>query len=377
MNIELGLALLLSSGMCALIALNILLWWRERAMADRLRADREMLPCLSRHPKVSVLVAAWNEGEQIDAHIRSFLELRYPNIELILCAGGRDDTLVRAKHYCGERVKVLEQAPGEGKQKALARCIGLAEGEVIYLTDADCIYEDRVLITLLEPIVNHTEQATTGTSRPLQEQAGDILPMYVWVSDAVADAHGSTYSHGLLGRNAAVSRTALEKIGGLDFDAPTGTDYQLAQRLIAAGIAIRRVGASAVQSHYPESLREYRQKQSRWLRNLWIYGRRYGAWDDVRVTAQTIAMGVAMTLMPFAALLAGGTPGLVIMVLWLLVLTHAVAAKVRYALFTSRAYSLSMPHSLYLGIPPLRVIDFAILALPALDLLNMRRRHAW
>jgi len=360
------------AGLGAVAAYNWRQWQRDRALAERLRRERSSAPELACAPKVSVLVAAWNEHTMIDAHIRSFLELSYPNIELILCAGGADDTLERARRYAGERVIVLEQRPAEGKQRALARCLAHASGEIIYLTDADCVYTDAALMHLLATLAEG-EQAATGGSRPLDAQLGKLLPRYLWASDVVAGARQPSHSAGLLGRNAALTRRALDRIGGLDFPAATGTDYQLARRLIGQGIAIRYVDASVVPSEYPETLGIYRRKRSRWLRNLLIYGWREAAWQDVRVTLQTVATGALMVLAPLAA----GIFGRRVLALWSLLFAHAAGSRLRYALFAARLAQRPVPARLLVALVPLTLIDFAIWALPIVDLLDRRRREQW
>jgi poly-beta-1,6-N-acetyl-D-glucosamine synthase len=364
---------LLAAGLVGVGAYNWCLWLRDRALAARLRDERSHVPALTRTPKVSALVAAWNEHDHIDAHIRSFLVLPYPDIELILCAGGADDTLERARRYASARVIVLEQRPGEGKQRALARCLEHAAGEIIYLTDADCRYVGDALARLIAPLVEDGEQASTGGSRPLDEQTSRLLPNYLWASDVVASVRNSTYSEGLLGRNAAVTRAALERSGGLNFVAHTGTDYHLARRLIGSGIAIRYVGESVVPTEYPETLGVYRRKQSRWLRNLLLYGPRYGATRDVRATLRTIATGVLMLLAPLMALVVGSGA----LVLWSLLLTQAVCAKLRYILFTARLYQWPIPLRPLAGLVPLTLIDFVVWALPIFDLLSARWRDQW
>jgi glycosyltransferase involved in cell wall biosynthesis len=361
------------AGLVAVGIYNWRLWWRDRKLADRLRSEWAPPPDLVRAPKVSILVAAWNEHDTIDAHIRSFLELRYPNIELILCAGGADDTLDRARRYASERTIVLEQRPGEGKQRALARCLAQASGEIIYLTDADCLYTDEALTRILGPLVVDGEQAATGGSRPLDPQLNKLLPSYLWPADATSSARHPAYGTGLLGRNAAVTRRALDRIGGLDFPAPTGTDYQLARRLIGQGIAIRHVGASVVPSKYPETLRIYRRKRSRWLRNLLIYGRRHGSKQDLYVTLKTIAVGALMLLTPLAAVVFRGA----VLAPWSLLVAHAVGSKLRYTLFTARLYRRPVSARLLAALAPLTLIDFAIWALPILDMLDPRRRDQW
>lgn len=360
-------------GLAGVAVYNWRQWQRDKALAARLRSARTPIPKLSRTPKVSALVAAWNEHEHIDAHIRSFLALTYPDIELILCAGGDDDTLERARRYASERVIVLEQHPGEGKQRALARCLEHASGEVIYLTDADCRFNDEALLRLLAPIVEEGEQVATGCSRPLDIQYHKLLPGYLWISDVVSAAQRSDYNDGLLGRNTALKRQTLDSIGGFDFAAPTGTDYQLAKRLLRAGVPIRYVGTSVVPSEYPETLHEYRRKQARWLRNLLVYGPQYGATRDVQATVKTMAVGAGMLLAPASSIVLGRS----VLLIWWLLIAHAASSKLRYALFTARLCRWPVPKRLLFGLIPLTLIDFAIWVQPVIDLLHPRRRVQW
>jgi cellulose synthase/poly-beta-1,6-N-acetylglucosamine synthase-like glycosyltransferase len=322
---------------------------------------------------VSALVAAWNDREHLDAHVQSFLALTYPTIELILCAGGTDGTYEAARRYAGERVVVLEQHPGEGKQGALARCYERARGEIILLTDADCVYEDGALLRLLQPLIDEGELVATGGSRPLDGQLEKVLPAYIWAADTVVNVRSGPYADGLLGRNSVLSRRAVERIGGFGFPAPTGTDYQLARRLILNGLAIRHVAASVIPTNYPEDLPTYRRKRSRWLRNLIMYGRGYGATIDVLVTLKTVLAGAVMTLAPFMSPVCGNY----VLFPWTLLLAQAWAAKLRYLLFTARIYRRRAPIRALLFLLPLTLLDFAIWASPIVDLLDPRRRKAW
>lgn len=360
-------------GLASVVAYNLYQWRRDRALAERLRSERTELPHLNNTPQVSALVAAWNEGGRIDTHIRSFLALRYPQIELILCAGGSDDTLERARHYASDRVIVLEQHPGEGKQRALAKCYEHATGDIIYLTDADCLFDNEALVRLLAPIINEDEQVTTGGSRPLDLQSGRLLPEYIWASDVVSQSLMPHYVEGLLGRNTALTRDVLICIGGLDFSAPTGTDYQLAKRVVRAGLAVRHVSESVVASAYPTQLGEYRRKQSRWLRNLLIYGPRYGSKGDMLRTVSTIGLGMLMVLLPVLALSLGSS----VLMLWALLVLHAWISKLRYVLFVAKLYRRPVPLSLLASLLPLTLADFAIWASPIVDLLFSQRRHRW
>jgi len=60
-----------------------------------------------------------------------------------LAPWGEDGTFKLASRHVGPQVKVLRQAPGEGKQRALARAFDETRGEVIFFTDADCLLADE------------------------------------------------------------------------------------------------------------------------------------------------------------------------------------------------------------------------------------------
>ena len=129
----------------------------------------------------------------------------------------------------------------------------LATGEILYLTDADCVFEDEALLRLVAPLADGETMVATGSSRPLDEQMDRVLPIYLWAAGLAVDTRRPLQSSGLLGRNAVVAREAIDRIGGLDFEAPTGTDYQLARRLLEAGFSIRFVRESVVASAFPET----------------------------------------------------------------------------------------------------------------------------
>lgn len=326
-------------------------------------------PALHATPTVSVLVAAWNEAAGIDAHIASFCALGYPQIELVVCAGGHDATYARAMSWAGDRVRVVIQQPGEGKQAALARAYLVARGEILVLTDADCRFDETALRWLLAPIINEGEQITTGGSRPFATQIDAPLVRYAWAADMVAAARAGRYVTGILGRNAALTRAAIARIGGLGFTATTGTDYQLAKRLLAAGLAIRHVPQSIIVSCYPAALGAYRARRSRWLRNVVLYGPHFGAHNEARQALLTMTIGALMTLVPFAGARARA--------LWVVLLLHTCLARLGYLRASERAGAPAVPAWLRAAAPLVAIIDFAVWGAALVDLLRPNTRRRW
>jgi cellulose synthase/poly-beta-1,6-N-acetylglucosamine synthase-like glycosyltransferase len=245
------------AGLGIVAAWNWRRWRRDRALAMRLRGQKPAPVRLKSTPKVSMLVAAWNEADMIREHIESFLRVRYPNKELILCAGGQDGTYEIALQYAGGQVVVLEQRAGEGKQCALQRCFERATGEMVFLTDADCLLDDESFTRTIAPLLGDSECVTTGMSRPLQGQQDRPFVIYQWCVDTYAAAKHGKYVSGIKGTNCAIRREALEAIGGFQIEAHTGTDYHLSKRLLSAGYKIRYV---------PNSINETEYSQTRFFR---------------------------------------------------------------------------------------------------------------
>ena len=241
-------------------------------------------------PRVSFLVPAWNARDHIPEFLAAYRALEYPEKELILCAGGPDGSYAVAKALEGEGVTVLEQHAGEGKQRALARCYARATGRLLYLTDIDCRPSDAVVGAVLEPLLRGEAPAATGPSRPLDAQLQRPFVQLEWAVERMPLPETVTPVTGLLGRNAAVTREALEAAGGFATPAPSGTDYTLAKELERAGQRILFVPGAYMPSEYPERLGVYVHKQARWVRNVFVLGWRYRAWLEVRAVARTLAL---------------------------------------------------------------------------------------
>jgi glycosyltransferase involved in cell wall biosynthesis len=326
---------------------------------------------------VTILVAAWNEAAMIEEHVSSVLRLRYPRLQYVLCAGGPDGTFELASQFARPGVVVVEQRAGEGKQAALRRALSLATGDVIFMTDADCLLDDASVERTLAPILDGEAEASTGGSQPLpRQQERSLLALYHWAGDRYVACRSGDTAAGLLGRNCAVTRSALERTGGFRADVPTGTDYHLAKSLIAAGIPIRHVGSSAVPSRYSESIRPYARQQRRWLRNVVILGGRFGARDDVRQAALTSCIGLATLFAPLTAVALGRS----VLAAWLVVVIRGAASKVRYVDFAVRVDErpdLAPSTARRLAAVPLTIVELAVWSLPLLDYLIPARRSTW
>ncbi len=102
-------------------------------------------------PRISVLIAAYNEEEAIERKIRQTLALEYPadKIEVLVlsdCSTDRTDEIVNA--FADPRIRLIRMAERRGKTHAQNQGIRQAKGEVIIFSDATAIYHSKALLYL-------------------------------------------------------------------------------------------------------------------------------------------------------------------------------------------------------------------------------------
>lgn len=323
---------------------------------------------------VSVLVPAWNEGATIERSIEAFRELSYSHRELVVCAGGDDDTYERAVAAAegDDRIRVCEQTPRMNKQAALNACLERATGDVLYLVDGDCVLEDETWNAALRPVVEGEETVVTGTSRPLDDQWGRLLPTYQHVKETYERARRPRYVRGLLGRNAVVACEAMDDVGAFDESVQAGTDYNLAKRLLAVGHEIRFVPNSRVQSAYPTSVRAYFDQQSRWLRNVFFLGREWGEYDEAQTTVVTCLVGVGMLFAPLIGIFV-----LAFLPIWIALIAYGAFTRVRWVRFFREQRVSPVPSGVVIAGIGLMFVEFAAWAYTVVEIVVPSRRRKW
>ncbi|GAB4138046.1 MAG: glycosyltransferase [Ignavibacteriales bacterium] len=117
--------------------LSVVLW-------GILRAKRNIQNSMS-DVKISVIIPFRDEAEHIERIVTSLLEMNLSKdkYEIILVDdNSQDDSVKRLQKYLSKNVKLLKNKNNLSfgyKKQAITQAIDEAEGEIIFLTDADCI----------------------------------------------------------------------------------------------------------------------------------------------------------------------------------------------------------------------------------------------
>jgi cellulose synthase/poly-beta-1,6-N-acetylglucosamine synthase-like glycosyltransferase len=157
----------------------------------------------------------------------------------------------------------------------------------------------------------------------------------------------------------------------------------LAKRLLNTGVRIRYQVHASIASEFPRSVSAYAQQQTRWIRNVVMYGLRYQAYSEVLACLRTSLIGLVMLAGPVVWLAIAAWFGLLSLQAllvacgWAVVFLHALLARMRYQRFAE--YWLNTPRYAWLigWQAAFLWLDFAVWSVPLLEYPIQSRRERW
>jgi len=90
-------------------------------------------------PRVTIVTPSYNQGEYIEATIRSVLEQDYPRIEYLVIDGGSSDKTLEIFGGQSSRVRWISE-PDNGQGDAIRKGFGIAQGEILAWLNSDDVY---------------------------------------------------------------------------------------------------------------------------------------------------------------------------------------------------------------------------------------------
>lgn len=128
------------------------------------------------YPRISVIIAAYDEAEVIAAKIRDTLDNGYPaeRLEVIVASDGSTDATVPiARGFEHPRVRVLD-LPRRGKLPTLNRAVQEAIGDLLVFTDADTLLAPGALIYLAENFADPVVGGVAGRKVTAADASGHV-----------------------------------------------------------------------------------------------------------------------------------------------------------------------------------------------------------
>jgi cellulose synthase/poly-beta-1,6-N-acetylglucosamine synthase-like glycosyltransferase len=198
-------------------------------------------------PRVSVIIAARDEEEQIGACLESIVRLTYPQelLEIIIVDDRSTDRTVEIVSRFTDRqahIRVLQiETESEflpGKTNAVMSAVDISRGEILMFTDADC----RVPPTWVENTVSYYSDPSVGVVAGFTSLIGETwfeemqaLDWFVLTSVAAATTRLG-FPVTAVGTNLSVRREAYDSVGGYrEIPFSVTEDYALFHAVTASG----------------------------------------------------------------------------------------------------------------------------------------------
>ncbi|MCC6293332.1 MAG: glycosyltransferase family 2 protein [Bryobacterales bacterium] len=117
------------------------------------------------YPKVTFLIAAYNEAESIERKLQETLALEYPpdKLEILVVSDGSSDGTDELVKSCQDsRVRLLRVEGRLGKTNAQNKGVEASTGEVIVFSDATAVYHKRALVHMMQHYADEKVGAVSG-----------------------------------------------------------------------------------------------------------------------------------------------------------------------------------------------------------------------
>lgn len=180
-------------------------------------------------PKISIVTPSFNQGQFIEANIRSVLDQGYPDVEhLVIDGGSTDDTLEVLKRF--PHLKWISE-PDRGQTHALNKGFRMATGEIIGWLNSDDTYCPNIFHLVAEQFARPDVAVVCGDGFEIDAQGVRTKP---WTSRSASPEILIRYwkwKYEFLQPSFFFRRTVFEHVGYLDEDLYYVMDYEFFIRL--------------------------------------------------------------------------------------------------------------------------------------------------
>jgi len=219
---------------------------------------------------ISIIIPAYNEEKVIAKTIESTIEIDYPQKEIIVVDdGSKDNTLLIAKSYEQDMVKVLHKENG-GKASALNYGLTFARGEIIAVLDADTIAGKNSLKEIAKIFADDENIAAVAGNVKVRNKVN----LLTWcqaleyvaglqIARRAFDVFGAiTIVPGALG---SFKKSVLRESGGYDKDTVV-EDFDATVKILKSGMVVKGTTKSLAYTEAPKSLIDFYRQRKRWYR---------------------------------------------------------------------------------------------------------------
>ncbi|MHA1696612.1 MAG: glycosyltransferase [Candidatus Helarchaeota archaeon] len=225
----------------------------------------------------SILIPGWNAEKYIERCVNSILENDYKNFQIILIVGGKDNSFKIAKELERKHENIIIALEQEvpHKNRALNKALQLVKGDIIIITDIDCIYQKNWLSKINKHFQNPKYKVITGPYFPYPDR-NTSLAEFIRINKGEAlkrfQHRKEIIGNKLCGANAAFRKEIFDKkIGRFEEESITGDDKILGMMFNKRNEKVYYFQDIYIFTElHSNNLKKYIKHQIRWERDLFI-----------------------------------------------------------------------------------------------------------
>lgn len=184
-------------------------------------------------PRITVVTPSFNQGQFVEATLRSVLLQGYPNLEFIVLDGGSSDDSVDAIRRYEKSLTYWHSRSDRGQADALAAGFKMATGSIYCWLNSDDILLPGSLRRIGTLFARHRRVDVVYGNRLVIDRDGAVIGRHIWPWHL-------TSAHWALGQPLAQEccfwrREVYEKVGGIDSSKFFIMDYDLFFRMWRVG----------------------------------------------------------------------------------------------------------------------------------------------
>ncbi|MGB3239301.1 MAG: glycosyltransferase [Geitlerinemataceae cyanobacterium] len=185
-------------------------------------------------PVISIIIPVYNGEKTIEETVRSVLNQRFQDFEIIIINdGSKDKTLEAINQIADSRIQVYSYS-NSGQGASRNRGLVQANGQYVAFLDADDLWTPDKLEAQLDALQANPAAAVAYSWTDVIDEFGNFLR-----PGSHLNISGDVYPHLLLtnilenGSNPLIRREAIDRVGGFDESLPPAEDWDLYLRLAA------------------------------------------------------------------------------------------------------------------------------------------------
>ena len=132
-------------------------------------------PSLAAPPRITVVTPSFNQGQFLEATIRSVLHQQYPNLEYVIVDGGSTDGTLDIIRRYESWLAGWSSAPDDGPAQAINRGLARATGDILCWLNADDLYLPGALWSVAEVFARRPEAALIYGEGWYIDEAGERI----------------------------------------------------------------------------------------------------------------------------------------------------------------------------------------------------------